>query len=86
MSLSNPLLLEDVLVRHPKLRIYVMHAGWPMADEMIALMYAHPQVYVDIAVINRAAPVADFHEYLKRLVQVGFGKTIMLGCDPNGLA
>jgi Amidohydrolase len=30
MSLSNPLLLEDLLVRHPKLRLYVMHAGWPM--------------------------------------------------------
>src|SRR5262245_59017296 len=30
MSLSNPLLLKKVLVRHPKLRLYVVHAGWPM--------------------------------------------------------
>lgn len=81
MALSNPLLLENVLVRHPKLRIYVMHAGWPMADAMIALMYAHPQVYVDIAAIDWARPIADFHEYLKRLVQVGFGKRIMFGSD-----
>src|SRR3989454_6563092 len=27
-SLSNPLLLEETLIRHPKLRLYVMHAGW----------------------------------------------------------
>ena len=81
MALSNPLLLEDVLVRHPKLRIYVMHAGWPMADAMIALMYAHPQVYVDLGAIDWARPVADFHDYLRRLVQVGFGKRIMFGSD-----
>ena len=79
MALSNPLLLEDVLVRHPKLRIYVMHAGWPMADAMIALMYAHPQVYIDVGVIDWSRP--DFHDYLKRLVQVGFGKRIMFGSD-----
>jgi hypothetical protein len=81
MSLTNPLLLEEVLVRHPKLRIYVMHAGWPMADAMIALMYAHPQVYVDLGVIDWTRPVADFHDYLRRLVQVGFGKRIMFGSD-----
>ncbi len=38
MAHSNPLLLEDVLVRHPKLRLYVMHAGWPMLDEMVGLL------------------------------------------------
>ena len=46
MALSDPLLLEEVLVRHPKLRLYVMRAGWPMLDRMIGLLYAHPQVYV----------------------------------------
>ena len=53
-ALSNPLLLEEVLIRHPKLRIYVMHAGWPMSDQMVALMWAHPQVYVDTS-LSRVA-------------------------------
>lgn len=81
MALSNPLLLEDVLVKHPHLRLYVMHAGWPMLDEMIGLLYAHPQVYVDIAVIDWALPRAEFHTYLRRLVEAGFGKRIMFGSD-----
>lgn len=51
-SNGHPLLLEEVLVRHPKLRLYVMHAGWPFLDEMKALLYAHPQVYVDLGVIG----------------------------------
>ena len=81
MALSNPLLLEDVLVKHPKLRLYVMHAGWPMLDQMLGLLYAHPQVYVDIAVIDWVLPRAEFHRYLQRLVEAGFGKRIMFGSD-----
>lgn len=81
MSLSNPLLLEEVLIQHPKLRLYVMHAGWPMIDQMIGLMWAHPQVYVDIGVIDWALPRKEFHSYLRRLVEAGFGKRIMFGSD-----
>ena len=80
-ALSSPMLLEEVLIRHPKLRLYVMHAGWPMLDQMVALMWAHPQVYVDVAVINWAVPRAEFHSYLRRLVDAGFGERIMFGSD-----
>jgi predicted TIM-barrel fold metal-dependent hydrolase len=78
---GDPLLLEDVLVRHPRLRLYVMHAGWPLADNMIALLWAHPQVYVDTGVIDYVMPRAEFHRYLRRLVEAGFGKRIMFGSD-----
>jgi uncharacterized protein len=80
-ALSNPMLLEEVLLRHPKLRLYVMHAGWPMLDQMIALLWAHPQVYVDVAVINWAIPREEFYYYLRRLVNAGFEKRIMFGSD-----
>ncbi len=43
-ALNNPLLLEKMLIRHPKLRVYVMHAGWPMLNEMIALLAMYPEV------------------------------------------
>lgn len=78
---ADPLQLEDVLVRHPDVKIYVMHAGWPYLEDMKALMYAHPQVYVDIAVINWILPEAEFHAYLEELVQAGFGDRIMFGSD-----
>lgn len=78
---SNPLLLEPVLLRHPNLRIFVMHAGWPMADEMIAMLYAHPQLYVDIGAINWVIPRAEFHSYLKRLVDAGYADRILFGID-----
>jgi predicted TIM-barrel fold metal-dependent hydrolase len=80
-ALGNPLLLEDVLVRHPKMRVYVMHAGMPMVDEILMLMNAHPQVYVDIAADNWGVPRKEFHFILKRLVDAGYGKRIMFGSD-----
>jgi hypothetical protein len=79
--MGEPLLLEDVLVRHPKMRIYVMHAGWPFLDQMIALLYAHPQVYVDIAVVNWTQPAKEFQRYLRTLVEAGYGRRIMFGSD-----
>jgi uncharacterized protein len=81
MRLSNPLLLEETLIRHPRLRLYVMHAGWPFLDEMVGLMWAHPQVYVDVGVISWALPRKEFHAYLRRLVDAGFGKRVMFGSD-----
>ena len=81
MALSNPLLLEPILVAHPRLRVYVMHAGWPMADAMIGLLYAHPQVYVDVGVISWFLPRAEFHSYLKRLIDAGMSKRVMFGSD-----
>ena len=81
MALSDPLLLESTLIRHPRLRLYVMHAGWPMLDGMMGLLYAHPQVYIDVSVINWMLPRAEFHTYLRRLVEAGFTKRIMYGSD-----
>jgi predicted TIM-barrel fold metal-dependent hydrolase len=79
--LTSPLQLEEVLVRHPKLRLWVMHYGSPLVDEMIALLYSHPQVYVDVAQNNWGFPRAHFYSQLKRLVDAGFAKRIMWGSD-----
>jgi predicted TIM-barrel fold metal-dependent hydrolase len=83
-ALGNPLLLEDALVRHPRMRIYIMHAGYPFIEETIALLYAHPQVYVDLAGIDWVLPRKEFHEHLRRLVQAGFGQRLMFGSDQMG--
>lgn len=80
-SNSNPLLIEDVLTRHPKVRVSIMHAGWPFLQEMISLLYYHPQVYVDLGVIDWAIPINNFHQYLKGLVDAGFANRIMFGTD-----
>jgi predicted TIM-barrel fold metal-dependent hydrolase len=81
VALGHPLQLEPVLLRHPKLRLYVMHFGSPFVDEMIALLYSHPQVFVDVAQNDWGFPRAHFYSQLKRLVDAGYGKRILFGSD-----
>ncbi len=78
---SSPLLMEDVLVRHPRLRVYLMHAGYPFADDLRALMFSHPQVYVDIGSIVYTEPRVAFYSFLEEIVDAGYGDRVMFGSD-----
>ena len=40
--LTSPYLLEEVLIRHPRLRVSVMHYGSPLIEEIIAMLGAYP--------------------------------------------
>lgn len=81
VGLGSPLLLEEVLVRHPKLRIYVMHYGSPLVEEMLAILHTYPQVYIDIGGNTWPYPREFFYSQLKRFIDAGFAKRIMFGSD-----
>ena len=82
------MMLEEVLLRHKRLRLSVMHAGWPRLESMVALLYAHPSVYVDLAGLQTQAlvPRAAYYRHWRGLVEAGFAARIMFGSDfPNQL-
>lgn len=81
VSAGRPMLLEDVLTRHPKVRVYVENAGYPFGDEMIAMFYMYPQLYADVSTIGWLIPRTAYHDYLRRLVRAGFGDRLMFGSD-----
>jgi hypothetical protein len=64
-----------------RLRVYVMHAGWPLLDDLLALLWAHRQVYVEVGAIVWALPEPEFYRYLQRIVEAGFGNRVMFGSD-----
>jgi hypothetical protein len=80
-GLHSPLRLEPVLRRHPGLRVYVIHAAWPQLDDMLTLLFTHPQVYVDIGGLVWIHPRADFYRYLRSIVEAGFSNRVMFGSD-----
>jgi len=86
---TSPLLLEGVLVKHPKLRIYAMHYGSPMVEQTIAMMFTYPNLYIDVACNDWMMPRAQFYAQLKQMVDAGFEKRIMFGSDqiywPQGI-
>jgi predicted TIM-barrel fold metal-dependent hydrolase len=81
VTLGNPVLVEEVLIRHPRLRIYLMHGGWPYLQETKAMLSVYPQVYADLATINWIIPREEFHSYLRELIRAGFGKRLLFGSD-----
>jgi predicted TIM-barrel fold metal-dependent hydrolase len=83
-SMGNPLLLEDLLARHPKLRVQVMHAGYPMIDNMLTLLQANSHVYVDVAGLIWSYPLKEVNRYIERLVDAGFEDRVMFGTDQLG--
>jgi amidohydrolase family protein len=84
MALNDPLLLEEVLLRHKRLRVLLMHAGWPFLESTVALLYAHPNVYVDLGALQAASRPA-YYRHLRGLVESGFGGRIVFGSDIPGL-
>ena len=78
---GDPLALDAVLRRHPKLRLYVMHAASPMRDAMLYLLYMHPRVTVDVSVLQYAIPRAAYRSFLRDLVEAGLAKRILFGSD-----
>ena len=80
-SMGNPLLLEDLLARHPKLRVQVMHARYPMIDNMLTLLQANSHVYVDVAGLIWSYPLKEVNRYIQRLVDAGFEDRVMFGTD-----
>ena len=80
-SMGNPLLLEDLLARHPKLRVQIMHAGYPMIDNLLTLLQANSHVYVDVAGLIWSYPVKEVNRYIERIVGAGFGDRVMFGTD-----
>ena len=65
----------------PYLRLDVMHYASPLVDDMLALLYSHPQVYVDVAQNDWGSLRPHFYAHLQRLVNAGFGERIMFGSD-----
>jgi hypothetical protein len=84
LALGNPLLLEDLLVRHPKLRVYVAHGGAPWTRETVELMGMYQQVYMDVSVIDWIGGpqgIPRFHQFLQEMLAARLGKRIMFGTD-----
>lgn len=78
---GTPLHLEEVLVKHPNLRLYVENAGYPYRDQMIAMMYQYPQLHGDLSTITWVIPRSAFYDYLEDFVEAGLVERLMFGSD-----
>jgi len=82
IEIGRPTRIEEVLVRHPTLRIFIEASGFPFLESTIALMHRYPNVYGDLSTWKY--PREIFEWYLRRLLDAGFGSRLMFGSDVGG--
>ncbi len=78
---GRPHQLEDVLVRHRQLRIFIENAAYPYLDEVVAIMTQYPHVYADDSTITWVIPRTAVHRYRRALIDSGLGRRLMFGSD-----
>lgn len=81
--LGDPYLIEDVLVRYPKLRIYLCHFGTEWREHTLALMIGYPQLYTDIGAMLWLSPLHKkmAKEFLTDAKLAGCLDRVMFGSD-----
>jgi uncharacterized protein len=83
-NLGNPLLLEDVAVAFPHLKIVMAHLSFPFSDQAAYMLYAHSNVYLDVSVVNWILGKAGFHRLLREVVELVGADKILYGSDQMG--
>jgi predicted TIM-barrel fold metal-dependent hydrolase len=45
-AMGRPILIDDIALDFPELSIVGTHTGWPWVEELVALAWKHPNVYI----------------------------------------
>jgi uncharacterized protein len=83
LSLADPFLIENVLVKYPKLRLYMMHSGEVWYEHAVRLMEMYPQLYSDLGALLWTTPLTQHYatEFLKLAKADGSLSRVMFGSD-----
>ena len=83
IALGDPFLIEDVLVKYPKLQLYLMHAGENFYENTLRMMDGYPNLYADLGVELWLHPLTKDYgtKFLKSAKEYGFLDRVMFGSD-----
>jgi uncharacterized protein len=76
---ANPLLLEDVIIDFPDLKIVMMHMGWPFFDEALYILGTYPNVYMETSVAIWLLGDQLFNRLLREAVATAGSDKILFG-------
>jgi uncharacterized protein len=79
ISTANPLLLEDVIIDFPDLKIVMMHMGWPFFDEALYILGTYPNVYMETSVAIWLLGDQLFNRLLSEAVATAGNDKILFG-------
>ena len=79
LKYSLPILLEDVALKHPTLKMIIAHMGHPWVDETIVLIRKQPNLYSDISALHYRP--WQFYNALIMAKEYGVLNKLLFGSD-----
>lgn len=68
ISLGDPYHVEDVLIKYPKLQLYLMHGGEVYFEHTVRMMSMYRHLYIDLGVVLWVDPLVK--DYAIRLLKL----------------
>jgi predicted TIM-barrel fold metal-dependent hydrolase len=82
---NQPLLLDDVARKYPRLNICLAHLGWPWVLDAVTVAIRNPNVYLDTAGTFAGTPIESIRQITTlipaRLIENMLGEKLMFGSD-----
>lgn len=63
-NVGRPMLVDDVAIEFPNLKINMSHTGWPWTGEFCSMIWRHPNVYGDISAYFPASLPLELVEFM----------------------
>ena len=79
LKYANPILLEDIAIACPDLRIVISHLGHPWEDECVVLIRKHPNLYSNISALHYR-PLRHYQGFMSA-IEYGVEHKLIFGSD-----
>jgi predicted TIM-barrel fold metal-dependent hydrolase len=79
LKYANPILLEDIAIACPDLRIVIAHMGHPWEDECVVLIRKHPHLYTNISALHYR-PLRHYQAFMTA-IEYGVEHKLIFGSD-----
>ncbi|MFT5369491.1 MAG: putative TIM-barrel fold metal-dependent hydrolase [Candidatus Latescibacterota bacterium] len=79
LKYANPILLEDIAIACPDLRIIISHMGHPWEDECVVLIRKHPNLYSNVSALHYR-PRRHYNAFMSAL-EYGVEHKLIFGSD-----
>ncbi|MDX1970686.1 MAG: amidohydrolase family protein [Planctomycetaceae bacterium] len=79
LKYANPVLLEDIAIACPNLRIVIAHMGHPWETECVVLIRKHPNLYANISALHYR-PLRHYQAFMTA-IEYGVEHKLIMGSD-----
>lgn len=79
LKYALPLLLDEVAIRFPKLKIVMAHLGHPWEADCVVTIRKHPNLYTDISALHGRP--WRFYQAMLTCIEYGVTDKVLLGSD-----